>query len=284
MINTQPSPQQMLSGIVAANSHAGRPLLQTSAGLLSLDTNVDLPAGATVTLETLDAPVLPDTVPNPAEPPGTGFQEAIDILRQAGALIASTNPAAMDLPARLTAALFGLSSAADTASIKPWLGERLIRKLNKAGHQSLIDRLEKELRTLKTPVRMPLNGEWQSLMLPLPIDQRIDPIRLVFRRPPDDAEEAAAREDEGTRFLVDVTMSRLGALQIDGLLRRKTKRFDMILRSHVALPEEMRHGIEAIFNRSLEGLNMAGSAMFQHTKTFIEPIPMTEPEISGWVI
>lgn len=276
-----------LTGIVAANSHGGLPLLQTPLGLLSLNTATALPAGAQVTLEPLDEPILfapdgDDALPS-AIVPGTSFTEAIDVLRQVGAHAILPNPAnALDLPARLTAALIGLSAAVDTATIRPWLGERLVKTLGKAGHRSLVERLEKDLAALKTPVRMPLSGEWQCMLLPLPLGHQIEPIRLVVRRTPGD--DAEAREEEGTRFLVDVTMSRLGDIQIDGLVRRKTKRFDMILRSHVALPDDIRHGIEAIFSRSLEGLNMAGSASFQHTLTFIEPIPMTEPEISGWVI
>ncbi len=277
-----------LTGIVAANTHAGLPLLQTSLGLLSLETAVDLPAGALVTLQPLDDPTLPmpdDGAGPAAPPPGAGFAEAIDVLRQAGSQAVLPNPAAMrDLTVRLAATLIGLTAAVDSANVRPWLGDRLVKTLAKTDRPDLVARMEKDLAGLKTPVRMPLDGTWQCLILPLPLGQQIEPIRLVVRRPPGDEAEAEAREEEGTRFLIDVTLSRLGAIQIDGLLRRKTRRFDMILRSHAVLPGKIRHDIEAIFARSLEGLDMAGGASFQQTLTFIEPIPAAAAEMSGWVI
>lgn len=275
---------QSFTGVVAPNNQGGLPLLQTPLGLLSLETATDLPSGAIVTLEPLDAPTLPtlDGETTGAGPlPGISFTEAIAVLRQ----IEMPNPAtAPDSSSRLVATLIGLTASVESASVRPWLGDRLVKTLEKAGHRDLIERMEKDLAALKSPVRMPLGGEWQSLILPLPVGHRIEPIRLIVRRPPGDEAEAEAREEEGTRFLVDVDMSRLGAIQIDGLLRRKSKRFDMILRSHAVLPDGIRHDIAAIFDRSLEGLGMAGTAHFQQTTAFIEPVPVTEAENSGWVI
>ncbi|HXP96932.1 MAG TPA: hypothetical protein VN809_09490, partial [Telmatospirillum sp.] len=280
---------QNLTGIIAPNRHQGLPLLQTSFGLLSLDTTTDLPAGAIVTVEPLDDPTLPvpeDELASPAaSPPGAVVEEAIGVLRQIGPHMILPNPVATpDLSYHLAAALIGLSGAIDSGNARPWLGDKLIKLLRKDGHQSLIDRTESDLAALKTTVRMPLAGDWQCLILPLPIEQRIEQIRLIVRRNKNKDDETENREDDGSRFLLDVTMSRLGALQIDGLLQRKSKRFDMILRSHATLPEDIRRDIKMIFTRSLEGMGMTGSASFQRTLAFIEPLPSMTSEISGWVI
>lgn len=243
-----------------------------------------------MTLETLDAPLAPsaDAVLGAALDdttfPGPSFLALVEIMRQAGVPGMSAETAAPDLPARLTAALLGLGSSVDSGTVKPWLGQKWLKKLAKDGHQGLIERMDKELRALKTDVRMPGGGEWQCLTLPLPIDHRIDPVRLVVRRSPGDEKSKKAGEDEGTRFLVDITMTKLGALQIDGLLWRKTKRFDLILRSHSALPDDVRKGVDEIFRRSLDGMNMVGSTSFQQTRVFVEPFPATAPKPSGWVI
>jgi hypothetical protein len=287
-----PSPSslpQNLTGIIAPNRHQGLPLLQTSFGLLSLDTATDLPAGAIVTVEPLDDPTLPapeDELASPAAaPPGAVVEEAIGVLRQIAPQTFLPNPAIpADLSYHLAAALIGLSGAIDSGNARPWLGDKLIKLLRKDERHGLIGRMESDLAALKSSVRMQLAGDWQCLILPLPLEQRIERIRLIVRRNKNKDDETENREDEGSRFLLDVTMSRLGALQIDGLLQRKSKRFDVILRSHTHLPEDIRRDIKMIFARSLEGMGMTGSASFQRTLTFIEPLPSVTSEISGWVI
>jgi hypothetical protein len=253
-----------------------------------LETATVLPVGAIVTLEPLEDSILPAPGGDSAFLPAAAdasFEEAINVLRQSAPQAILPPPSsAPDFSSQLAAALIGLTAAVDSASVRPWLGDKQVKLLEKAGQRGLIESMEKDLATLKTPVRMPLSGEWLSFVLPLPLGHSIERIRLVVRRPKGDDTEKNAPEDKGIRFLLDVTMSRLGALQIDGLVQRKSKRFDMILRSHDALPDGMRRDVAAIFARSLEGLGMIGSASFQRTPTFIAPIPITKSEISGWVI
>ncbi len=43
-----------------------------------------------------------------------------------------------------------------------------------------------------------------------------------------------------TRFLIDLVLSILGPVQIDGLV--KERQFDLILRPRTALPQTVRHG------------------------------------------
>jgi hypothetical protein len=285
-LSTGPTLPQSLTGIVAPNTHAGLPLLQTPLGLLSLATANDLPVGATVTVEPLDEPMLPagsGTNTSQLTAADPSFEAAVNILRQAAPQAIPLIPlSAPDLSSYLAAALIGLTAAVDTANLRPWLGERLVKQLEKDGHHSLLERLEKGLTTLKSPVQLPISGDWQCLILPLPLGQQIERIRLVYRRPKNEEDEA--QEDKGTRFLLDLNMSHLGALQIDGLVQRKSKRFDVILRSHIPLAEDIRRDIMVIFARSLDGMGMVGSASFQRTQTFVEPIPLSLPENSGWVI
>jgi hypothetical protein len=189
-----------------------------------------------------------------------------------------------DFSSHLVAALIGLTAAVDSGNARAWLGDRLIKTLSKDGHRALIERLEKDLSALKTPVRMPFAGEWLCLILPLPLGQRIERIRLIVRRNKEDGEDGKRQDEEGARFLLDVDMSRLGAIQIDGLLQRKAKRFDVILRTRTTLPDDIRRDIKALFVKSLDGMGMVGSASFQQTPNFIEPVPTITSDISGWVI
>ena len=41
-------------------------------------------------------------------------------------------------------------------------------------------------------------------------------------------------------FLINLDLSRLGALQLDGMFRRETKGFDLMVRTKAALPDTIR--------------------------------------------
>jgi hypothetical protein len=68
--------------------------------------------------------------------------------------------------------------------------------------------------------------------------------------------------DSGERFLLDIELSQLGPLQFDGLVKRKAKNFDLIIRSEQPLPAEMRRDIDSLFLQSLVSFGLQGSVAF----------------------
>ncbi len=284
-----------LTGTVAANSHVGQTLVQTPLGLVALQPGVTLPAGTRLHLMVVGRPALPETPAGrangsqqmgPLSPAGwPAFDEAVEILQQTDPQAARQILQHLPQPGpQLALSLFLLVSATQSSSLRDWLGEKTAKALERAGRAGLLDRLEDDLAGMKSEVRMPSGGDWLGLQLPLLLDQRIERIRLTMRRPPQDERERAMRDREGTRFLVDLEMSRLGPLQLDGLVKRASRRFDLIIRTHAALAGDIRRDITGIFCRSLEGFGMTGTASFQQTVNFIEPIPPGPATTPGVII
>ena len=285
-------------GVVAQNSYAGRPLIQTPLGLLTLDPGPDLPPGAKVGLTLVTQPAAPPPAAATVQTVGMGQTSAMgqgptwpalnDLMQtlhrldpEAAQMLAQRLP---DAGPRLAPAMVAIAAAVQSGSAAPMLGNRTVKALERAGRRDLVETLEKDLGGLTTPVRLPLAGQWQSILLPLPFGPQIHPIRLIVRKPPEDEEETEARDNEGSRFLLDVDMSRLGPLQLDGLVKRRAKRFDLVVRSHLPLPTDVRRDIGSIFFRALEGLGMTGEANFQQVANFIEPIPADLPQAPGLMI
>ena len=282
----------LLDGVVAQNSDSGRALIQTPLGLLSLDPGPDLPPGARVELTMVTPPATPAPAsatvaetPLSAARSWVALDDLVQTLHridpQAAQMVQQRLPEAGP---RLGPAMIALAAAVQSGSASPLLGTGAVKSLEKAGRRDLLARLEKDLGGLTTPVRLPLAGQWQSILLPLPLGPQIERIRLTVRKPPEDDEEAEARAEEGSRFLLDVEMSRLGPLQLDGLVKRRAKRFDLVVRSHGDLAPEIRRDISAIFFRALEGLGMTGEANFQQAVNFIEPIPADLGRATGMMI
>jgi hypothetical protein len=284
-----------LVGTVAANSHAGWPLVQIGTGIIALKVGGLLP-GSRIELSIVDVDAA-DSWPADAlsAPPGpaSGSVAALDgLIEQILALFDQSDPQAVQQMAQrlptpgphLAMALIAFTAGVNAGDPRLWLGEAVVKALERSGHHELVEELEQQLGGLSTPAHLPIAGDWQSLVLPLFLGQRIELIRLTMRRPPRDDAAAAARDEEGARFLVDMEMSRLGPLQLDGLVKRRAKRFDLILRSRRALPEDMRRQITAIFSRALDGLDMSGAASFQQAAHFLRPAPLGSESKAGLLI
>jgi hypothetical protein len=63
------------------------------------------------------------------------------------------------------------------------------------------------------------------------------------------------------RFLIDMQMSRLGALQLDGFVQ--PNKLDMIVRSENRLPDGLPNELRTGFIRALEAVGYTGTLNFQ---------------------
>ncbi|MBW7852036.1 MAG: hypothetical protein H3C38_16195 [Rhodospirillales bacterium] len=276
-LSPSPASPTIVTGTVAPNTHAGQPLVQTPVGLLALANSPPLPPGATVTLElgTLLPPPTPAAPPalRPAVPGGQwpALSDAVQILQRADPAAADSLAKILPQPDNRLAATGTLFAAAARAGdARAWLGDAL-ESLERLGRKDVARRVSDDMSELAARVRQPA-GEWRAFPLPLLNGETVEPVRMVVRRAPQEDEERGDGRggDDGIRFLLDLELSNVGALQLDGLVRRAAKRFDLVVRTHAPLPQDMRSDISGIFAQSLEGLGLGGSASFQVTPRFVE--------------
>ncbi len=88
-------------------------------------------------------------------------------------------------------------------------------------------------------------------------------ITLYLRRDRDEDDDDAERSRDDTRFVVDVELSRLGRMQLDGFVRGGDKRFDLIVRTEKPLPPWMRDDIREIFAEASALTGLKGGTSFQ---------------------
>ena len=106
-------------------------------------------------------------------------------------------------------------------------------------------------------------GDWRAFLVPLYDGNHVHPLRLFLRdqKGRRGQSDGADQERDATRFVLEVEMSRLGEMQLDGLVH--AKRFDLILRTRQALPPVMRQDITKIFEDANEAAGTSGSIGFQ---------------------
>jgi hypothetical protein len=264
-----------LVGTVAPSGTAGQTVVVTADGPTVLQARTALPPGTLVALTPAAAGPAPVTAFDPLR--GTDWPN----LRQAFEALSAMDPgtaravALHALPQatpRLAAAIGTVLRSVREGDARRLLGERGAGALLSAGREDILRGLDEDLGRMSRQAAEPLTGEWRAHPLPFSDGAELSRIQLYLRKPVEEeqADPADERRRGGgtTRFLVEVELSRLGAIQLDGLMRER--RLDLILRTREPLLPAMRQDISRILTTALEAMGMTGGASFQ-------------PGARGWV-
>lgn len=101
--------------------------------------------------------------------------------------------------------------------------------------------------------------EWRQAWIALPPAVTPLPLHLHWR----ERGEEARSNGLGRRFVISVRLTRLGALELDGLLSAGGDRFDLIVRSAAVLPPAVRAGVRQMFETALGILAARGGLAFE---------------------
>ena len=275
-----PNAPATLTGTVV-QSGGPTTLVDSALGRLALDARIDLAAGSPLALERLPAPARAGAAAAPASPAlGTGWpalDEALASLdRTAPALAAQLRAdLAPSAAPRLAAALLFFMGVlkGDTT----WPGDPMGLALTAAGRSDLRARLAKDVGDLRQQATESAQGDWRIFTLPVLDEAAVQPIRLYVRNQRDDG-KGGAQSPQGSRFVLDLDLSRLGPLQLDGLVRGA--RFDLVLRSHEPLDPAMRMEIGTLFRSALDGSGLNGDVAFVNTTQFpVSPLSALRPRL-----
>ena len=273
------------SALTATVVQSGGPttLVDSALGRLALEAPMDLAAGAPLTLERLATPPRAQTISAPATPAspalGSGWPALDDALaaldRAAPGLAAQlrTDLAPTAAPRLAAALLFFMGVLQGDAN---WPGDAMGAALTASGRADLRARLAKDLGDLRQQATQTTQGDWRIFTLPVLDEAAIRPIRLYVRNPGDG--KSGGQSQQGSRFVLDLDMSRLGPLQLDGLVRGP--RFDLVLRSHEPFDPAMKAEIGMLFHNAIDGSGLTGDVAFVNTAQFpVSPLSTSRPRL-----
>ncbi len=274
------TPGTTISGVVTGRLPQGFPVVQTPVGLLALTTLADIEPGTEISLRVVAPASARAPQPSQAGLPIDGEVAALrdwPALHEALVAMQTMSPptarAMSDvLPrfdATLTASVLFLLVSLRGGNLRDWMGETTVRELQRL-RPDLVARISEDFSRFGIAANDP-GADWRSFLLPFFTGDTIHPVRLfVHRHPP----EEDAEKEAGTRFVVDVALSRLGRLQIDGLVYEKMRRFDLILRTAQPLLQDIQSDIRNMFATALEATGQTGAIAFRaDPAAFIEPQP-----------
>ncbi len=284
------APGGVLSGIATGTtSSSGHPIIQTHSGQLVLATRTPLPAGSTVTFEVLSQTAFPagtaETLQTHAVRLPAIMAERWPALQEAVRTLEEFNPAAAQqlvnavLPqpgAALGSNILFFLMALSGGELRGWFGDGPTRALQRAKPE-LLARLRDDFGQIDRIARERGPGEWRTTLIPFLNGAEIDPIRLSLRNAAEDDANDGSDNAKGTRFIIDLDLSRLGRFQLDGLVHQGEKRMDLIVRTEGHLPKPVENGIRDIFQDAAEVTGIKGGIAFQAAPPNFVEVLGTEP-------
>lgn len=270
------APTIVLSGTVTAHPPNGQAVVQTQIATLSVPTHADLPVGTRLTLEVVGNPQPPlpasSTAPRAEGLTSAGWPALTDAL---DTLASANQPQALEqllraIPqpdGRLAASMVAFTGAVRAGSTRSLVPENAVRGLEKAGKKEVAGRLTADLEALTEESGRPVgNGDWRAYTMPMLHGGVVEPVRLFVRKGGEDGgggRGGIGDKPNDHRFVLDFNLTQLGRLQLDGLVRREDKLFDLIIRSGEPMSTDMRRDILAIFHDASELVGTKGTVSFQ---------------------
>jgi hypothetical protein len=267
VLPSQPAPVPTAANQVVAtvvgNGPNGQLILKADDAVLYVKQSVAAPIGARV-LVSVEA-AKPPLVSLADEQNFPALQQVLSALAQADPqFVQQFLQSNIPQPnAQLPSVLLFFLSAFKQGEPRNWLGGAAADILTHIGKFELAARLIEDMTRPAPLVRDSTVGEWRPYQIPLYAEGRLQALNLYVRNDHhghharDEARPGAAQ----VRFLIDMRMSKLGAIQLDGLVQ--PKKLDMIVRSENSLPAGLPNELRDAYIRTLGALGYTGGLSFQ---------------------
>ncbi len=273
----------VFTATVIGHGEDGVNILHTSFATLKLATPQPLPTGTALEVQAEPSIAPPpnlittfaDVAPRPSLP-ANDFAYIGNALQQ----LSTSDPTLMrevtsQFPAigpKFVSGLLFFISAVKHGSVRELMGAKTSRL--ELLTPELITRLGKDMSTLQQQYAESPLSDWKPLPLPLIFGSSAEPARLFIRKEPEESAGGVEKIGSGHRFLLDLHLSELGDMQLDGFVRseQSSKSFELVLRSAETLDSEISQDIRTIFSDALAATGLRGQIIFQQgAERFIKP-------------
>jgi len=176
-------------------------------------------------------------------------------------------------PAQLSAAGLTVMAAVRSGDFSILLGDKKIEALQRLSKSTnLLSRMTQD--TSAPRLETASHSDWRAVPLPLFWQGEIHKITL-FTRKETDEQNQQDKENGSTRFIFDLSLSRMGDAQVDGYI--KEKRLDLVIRTQNSFSAPMQQQMRSAYAGALSQAGLQGDVSFQgHTKNWVHVIKSEE--------
>ncbi len=277
----------VLEAVVVNASNPRELTLNSSLGHLKLFVADTMPKGTIITF-TLEQ--VTDVRSQPTKqlvpPPAALSSETLDALRDIKPAAFATHPASSptlfpppsSVPQQgvmLGSEMLFLLMALKQGSIREWLGNAAMQQLDNTKPASWMQRATAEFTQLATLPQDMRDGQWHQATIPLYHDDQSQRVAFYFKQERHEKHRRARQDTD--HFMVDITLSHLGRIQLDGLIQQRaaSTQWDMAIRTQSSLPSDIRQGIMAIYAEAQHISGFSGGLRFLHGDSIFIIPPIT---------
>ena len=163
-------------------------------------------------------------------------------------------------------------SAVKGGDIRRWLSQPVAQSLEENA-PSLLARLSGDaLSMVRVQTADAPDQNWHMFLFPLTHKEETTQARLYVRG---DEEQDPSGDRQGVRFVMELSLSRLGEIQLDGWVHTFSgaKQFDLILRSPKPMSTQFEAESTALFEEALRAIHYRGGLSFEHGfAQFVKPL------------
>jgi len=251
-----------LPGIVISSEKTGEPLIKTPLGNIRLDTETALPKGTTLQLEILSVESNTASISITQEQSKllaagrANMSQAMNVLAAESPDVANKvlKEQIPQLDKNFAAKLFSFINNFKNSDSPSLLTNDSRRALQYAGQGQLLQKMEQDFSLAKQLVSDNHNN-WNSLVFPLYDGKNLQYGVMHYKK---EKGGDNSRESSGTKFVVEVDLTKLGPVQLEGEVANKSpaKEFNLMVRTKNRLSPDVQKGISDIF---LEGAAVTGN-------------------------
>lgn len=160
-------------------------------------------------------------------------------------------------------AMLFLFSALQGGSLQGWVGNGADKL---SAQHKILQALEQSLKDAVSPklVQNTPTGDWRAYNIPMQTQESAVPISLYVQdnlaHKENDAEEHG-KKNAVTRFVFEFDLTRMGEIQIDGLMRERN--VDIFIRTRQELGPDMKRMVRSVYLDALEQSSLTGDVAFQ---------------------
>jgi hypothetical protein len=279
-----------LTATVISNDHPRELTVQSDIGTFKLFVITPLPKGTLLQFDieqvaqvrVVAIPVALEEMLKAAIPHHFEAMEEVADLQHYPANLINSNPPHI-IPragASLTAEIVFLMAALKGGDARKWFGEENLSRIESKGMTEkgeLLSRLTSEFASLKTIPEQINDGVWRHVLIPIYAEGEVRPVQYFFKK--QQHKDKITGDKQTDHFMVDVELTRLGRMQLDGLVQKQRGKiqFDLIIRSEQAWEEGIRSTIREIYQRAQDITGMTGMVTFRHGDNALIPLPIDNP-------
>ena len=177
-------------------------------------------------------------------------------------------------PRSFPAAALLFLAAANGGDLSAWIGSKLTRNIENLPQTNSKNTLQKMLadmlmsgssKSATTSDPSPVQTkDWKGYQLPILTGLDIQTATIWVKNDLSDTNKNIPTLQSGTRFIVDLTLSRMGSVQFDGLIYEGRKTLDLTFSTERLLATAMQDKLKALWYNALENLDYSGSITFKN--------------------